>query len=185
MPAAKQPSGGGAPGRSVSGYRALPLWLQWLLPFTIAALVVAALVAYVHHETDDTPQIALVTNPKAVAEQSREDTILVQEQQAPHVAKLKAGQPPAAAVRAAVVGYISYQISIGTMAGPIKRSSCAAAAGGTSARLLFRCRVTASAQSVTYPFDGVVQPAAGVVTYCQRVAPPVPSMNVPVSRRCT
>ena len=70
------------------------------------------------------------------------------------------------------------------MDGPIKSSSCRTAAGGTSSRLAFRCQVTASAQLVTYPFYGVVQPASHRITYCQRVAPPIPSMNVPVSRRC-
>jgi len=80
---------------------------------------------------------------------------------------------------------MTHQISVGSMDGPIRRSSCRPAAGGTSGRLVFHCDVTASAQLVTYPFDGVVQPSAGVITYCQRVAPPIPSMNVPVSKRCT
>ena len=155
-----------------------------MIPFAVAAAVVVALVEFVNYETNVVPAIAGVTNPKAIAEENREDTILVHQQQAPHVVRLKAGQSPAAAIHAAVVGYMSHQISIGSMDGPIKSSSCRAA-GGPSGRLVFRCQVTASAQEVTYPFYGVVEPAAGVVTYCQRVAPPVPSMNVPVSKRCT
>ena len=177
--------GGGSPQRRGSRYRALPLWLQWLLPIAVAAAVVVALVIFVNYETNKVPAIALVSNPKAVKEENREDTILVQDQQAPHQAKLKTGASPALALRAAVVGYMTHQISVGSMDGPIKHSSCEAATSGTSGRLLFHCEVTASTQMVTYPFDGVVERSSGVITYCQRVAPPIPSMNVPVSKRCT
>jgi hypothetical protein len=176
--------GGGSQGRRGSGYRSLPVWLQWVIPFAVAAIVVLALVLFVNYETNSVPQIATVT-PNAAKEENREDTILVQQQQAPHQAKLAAGQPAAAGLRAAVLAYMTHQINIGSMDGPIKRSSCTPAAGGTSGRLVFNCAVTASVQMVTYPFDGVVQSASGEITYCQRVAPPIPSMNVPVSKRCT
>jgi hypothetical protein len=177
--------GGGSPQRRGFRYRSLPLWLQWLLPFAVAAAVIVALVIFVNYETNDVPAIAMVSNPSAVKEENREDTILVHDQQAPHEAKLKTGASPTVSLRTAVVGYMTHQISVGAMDGPIKRSSCRAVAGGTSGRLLFHCDITASAQMVTYPFDGVVQPSSGVITYCQRVAPPIPSMNVPVSKRCT
>lgn len=175
---------GSSPRRGFS-YRSLPLWLQWFLPFAFAGAVVLALVLFVNYETNDVPQIAPVNNPKAVAEQYREDRILVQELQAPRTAKLRAGESPAAGIRAAVIAYMSHQISIGTFDGPIKHTSCSAAGGATGSRLTFHCDLTASAQAVTYPFDGVVRPSTGVITYCRRVAPPIPSMNVPVSRRCT
>lgn len=164
-------------------YRSLPLWLQWVLPFGVGAALVVGLVLFVHHQTDDVPLIAKVTSPQAIAEQNREDHIIVRQQQAPHVVKLKPGVTPSDALRAAVVGYMTDQISHGQMDGPIKRASCRSVAGGTSARQVMHCDVTAS--DLTYPFDGVVQPAAGVITYCQRVQPPVPSMNIPVSKRCT
>ena len=176
--------GGGSSGRRGLQYRSLPLWLQWVIPFAVAGLVVLALVLFVNYETNSVPQIALVTNPGAVKEQNREDTILVRQQQAPHTARLKAGEHAPAALRSAVLAYMSHQINLGAMDGPIKSSSCRPVGAG-GARLVFHCDVTASAQTVTYPFDGVVQTTSGVVTYCQRVAPPVPSMNVPVSKRCT
>jgi hypothetical protein len=161
------------------------VWLQWALPFSVAAVVVVALVVFVRHETNDTPQIANVTSPSAVREEYREDRILVQQLQAPQVAKLKAGETPVAGTRAAIVAYMAHEISVGTLDGPIKGSSCAPATAGTTTELLFHCDVTASAQTVTYPFDAVVQPAAGQITYCRRVAPPIPTMSVPLSRRCT
>ena len=37
---------------------------------------------------------------------------------------------------------------------------------------------------MTYPFLGVVDPAARRITYCKRDPPPAPSDNVPVSSRC-
>jgi hypothetical protein len=164
-------------------YRSLPVWLQWLLPFGTAAILIVALVVWVHHQTYDVPQIANVTNPKAIAEQNREDTIIVQQQQQPHVEKLKAGATPAEGLRAAVVGYMHYQINHGVMDGPIKSASCKALPGGVPGRQVLRCDVTAA--DVTYPFDGVVDPVAGVITYCQRVEPPIPSMNIPVDKSCT
>ncbi len=165
-------------------YRSLPLWLQWGLPFTLAAALVIALVVYVHHQTYDLPAVPSPTKPSAIAALNQEGTIVVKQQQAPHTYRLGAGESPARGVRAAVVGYMQHQIAQGLMDGPITRSSCRAA-GGSTDRLVFRCQVTASRQVLIYPFDGVVDPATGVVTYCQRVQPPIPSMNIPVSKRCT
>jgi hypothetical protein len=166
-------------------YRALPLWLQWLLPFAVAGALVLALVLFVLHETNDVPAIAGYNSASAVREQHREDNILVRQQQAPHRAKLRTGVAPAVALRGSIVAWMTHQIDIGSIDGPIRRSSCHRAAGTTSGRLVFRCELTASAQSVTYPFDGVIQTAARAITWCQRVAPPIPSMNVPVSKRCS
>jgi hypothetical protein len=155
------------------------------LPFTVAGAFVLAVVLFVNHETNDVPAVASYNSQSAVAEQHREDAILVRQQQAPHVARAASGEAPAVAARRAVVAYMNRQINSGSMAGPIRHASCRAAAGSTRGRLVFHCFVTASALVVTYPFDDVVQPRAGTVTYCQRVAPPIPSMNIPVSRRCT
>jgi hypothetical protein len=179
------PGGGRSSGRRGFQYRALPLWLQWFLPFAVAGSVVLALVLFVHYETNDTPAIAPYNSAASVREQSREDAILVRQQQAPHHAKLAAGQPAAVGLRRSIVAWMTHQINIGSIDGPIKRTLCQAATGGASGRQVFHCDLTASAQSVTYPFDGVVQSPGGAITWCQRVAPPIPSMNVPVSKLCT
>ena len=74
------------------------------------------------------------------------------------------------------------QIARGFIDGPIERASCGSR-GGTPARLVFGCTVEAA--DVNYPFDAVLAPGAHRVTYCKRDLPPVPSMNIPVSPRCT
>jgi hypothetical protein len=172
-------------GRRGLQFRSLPLWAQWVLPLGVAAVIVVALVLFVNHETNDVPAVAGYNSAGAVAEQHREDTILVAQQQAPHRASLARGESAAAGLRRSIVAWMNHQINIGAIDGPIKHASCGSVAGGTGARQVFRCRLVASAQNVAYPFDGVVQPATGAITWCQRIAPPVPSMNVPVSRRCT
>ena len=100
------------------------------------------------------------------------------------MSRLRSGKKAGAALRTAVLAYMSHQIDVGAMDGPIRSSSCQSVGAGGGTRLVFHCRVIASAQMVAYPFDGVVETRSGVVTFCQRVAPPVPSMNVPVSPRC-
>ncbi len=176
--------GGGSPRRRGLQYRALPLWLQWLLPFAVAGGIVLALVLFVNYETNDVPAIAHYNSAASVREQYREDTILVRQQQAPHHGRLKAGQAAAAGLRSSIVAWMTHQINIGAMNGPIQHTSCRQTAASTGNRLVFNCDLSASA-ALTYPFDGVVQSPAGVITWCQRVAPPVPSMNVPVSKSCT
>lgn len=184
MPAVNYSGDGRSGGRRGLHYRSLPLWLQWFLPFAVAGGLVLGLVLFVQ-SASNAPAQDNYNSPAAVREQYREANILVRQQQAPRHATLRAGQSAVAGVRAAVVGYITRQINGGFMDGPIKRASCTSVAGGTSTRLVFHCEVTASALIVTYPFDGVVQTRARAITYCQRITPPLPSMNVPVSNSCT
>jgi hypothetical protein len=163
-------------------YRSLPVWVQWVLPFAVAIVLIVALVVFVHHETDDVSQIASVNSHSAIVEQNREDTIIVRQQQAPHVFKLNTAVSARVNARRAVVLYMRGQIDHGVMDGPIKSAGCKTI-GGTTSRLVLHCDVVASV--VKYPFDVVVAPSAGSLTYCQRVAPPLPTMNIPVSKRCT
>jgi hypothetical protein len=157
--------------------------LQWLIPSVVAAALIVGLVVYVHHETNDVPQEAQVSNPKAIQEENREANILIGQDQAPHVTTLPSGVTPAVGLKQAVVSYMRRQIKIGTIDGPLTSARCTAASGGTAARRAYTCDVVSA--SVTYPFDGVVASAKQQITYCKRDKPPVPSMNIPVSARCT
>lgn len=163
------------------GFRALPLWVQFGLSFGIAAVVIVAVVLYVHHAGNSTNQEAPVTSAKAVKEENREANILVRQDQTPHLVKLAANVSAPDGLRSAVLKYMQHQIQIGVISGPISKSSCVPR-GGSSSRQALRCDVTAA--NVTYPFYGVVEPATGQITYCKKDAPPIPSMNVPLSARC-
>jgi hypothetical protein len=157
------------------------MWVRMTLSLGVVAALIAALVVWVQRSTDDTPTEASVNNPKAVAEEHREAQIVVGQDQRPHVVVLAAGAAPAAAITDAVTGYMRAQIRRGSIEGQLTRSSCARA-GGSRTRQLWHC--TAVVANVSYPFVGVVEPAARRLTYCKHDLPPVPSMNIPVSVRC-
>jgi hypothetical protein len=158
------------------------LRVQWILSVSIAAVVVVVLVIVVDKGNQTANAPAPPINRAAVTEENREARILVTQDQAPHLAALPAGST-AAAVAGVVRAYMSGQIAHGVIDGPIEHSSCGAGEGSTPARLVFDCTVVAA--DVNYPFDAVVAPAAHQITYCKRDLPPAPSMNIPVSARCT
>ena len=73
--------------------------------------------------------------------------------------------------------------------GPAGQAGAASACGGVAARsgaegFGDKGFGAVVAGGVTYPFLGVADPRARRVTYCKRDQPPVPSDNIPVSRRC-
>jgi hypothetical protein len=165
------------------GWRGLPMWMQFSISFGVAAILIVAIVLYVHHVGNDSSQEAPVTSPKALKEENREANILVRQDQTPHVASLASGVSPSAGLRAAVLKYMNHQISIGVISGPLTKTACAVRRGaGTDAEVALRCVATAA--NVSYPFYGVVKAQSGQVTYCKKDQPPVPSMNVPLSSKC-
>jgi hypothetical protein len=164
-------------------YRALPVWLQWVLPFGIAIIAVVALVLYVQHQTNDTPSEAPVNSPSAIVEQNREAAVLMAQYQAPHYATLATGATPAAGLKVAITRWLDHQISIGTYNGPLTGGSCVDTAGSTSARVALKCDMVTA--NVTYPFYGVVVPATKQIAYCQKVAPAqYGGKNLALSKRC-
>jgi hypothetical protein len=164
-------------------YRALPVWLQWALPFGIAILAVVALVVFVHHQTDDTPSEAPVNSPSAIVAQNKEADGVMRQEEAPQFATLKPGVKPADGLKTAIATWIDREIKLGQYGGPLTKESCTPTAGSTAARAAFKCwMVTAN---VRYPFYGVVTPATGKITYCQKVTPPVFGMpGLKLSKSC-
>ncbi len=140
-----------------SFYRTLPVWAQWVIPFAVAIAVILFLVLWVHHQTNDVPSEAAVTNKGALKEQSRENTILEEQIQAPKQAQAKAGAAPAVALKGAITAWLNHQISIGAYSGPLTRVSCGTAKlridgrltilASTSARAVQQC--TAVTANVT------------------------------------
>jgi len=155
-------------------YRSLPLWLQWALPFGVAIVAVVALVAFVEHQTNDVPSEASVNSPSAIVAQNKQADVLMEQEQAPQIAKLQAGVKPAKGLEIAIAAWLNQQIKTGQYSGPLTKQSCTPTAGSTSARVAFKCEMVTA--NVTYPFYGVVIPSIGSVTYCQKVAPPVYGM---------
>jgi hypothetical protein len=170
----------------VSLVRQLPLWVRYVITIGVAAIIFAALVIYVHHHQAQSEGVPASPNKAQAAQEQKEDEVVVQQQQAPHVVKLAAGTAPAAAASAAIHSYMSREVSRGLISGPVDGHASCTAAGGSATRRVFSCTIRAGAKvtRLKYPFAAVVQPSAAKVTYCQKVTPPYPLTEVPLSAAC-
>ncbi len=177
MPEASQRHSGPAGPRSA--FQRPPLWLRWVLSILVASALLVALVRFVDSNGSSSQQATV--SPAAAAQENQEAETLVSQDQAPHTVRLSRGANPAdaltRAVRADMVGLIAH----GELDGPLSRSSCTLIRTRAGSQA-FRC--AAIADGLTYPFLGVVDVPAGLVTYCKRDPPPIPSDNIPVSSRC-
>jgi len=145
----------------------------------VAAALLLALVLFVEHHSSDglAPE-----SPAAEVEANREAEIIVSQDQAPHIARIRQGATPVAALEHVVRADLTAEIDRGEVDGPIQRTRCTPNGSRTARRPAFSCTVMAN--DVNYQFLGVVDVRARRLTYCKRDAPPVPSQNIPVSRRC-
>ena len=157
-----------------------PLWVRWVLSFSVAAALLVALVRFVESNNSDSSQA--IENPAGAEAQNREAAILVAQDQAPHTVRLKPQAVPARAIERAVRADMASLIAHQALDGPLGRSTCTQIGPRGTVRVAYRCMVVAG--GVTYPFLGVVDLHAQQITYCKRDPPPVPSENIPVSRRC-
>jgi hypothetical protein len=182
MPTTQAPSRG--PGRSLSPRGKPPMWAQWVLALGVATILVAALIVWVDHEQATANEPAPVVKPSAIAEQNREATVLVGQDQAPHTFRIAGPTASVVAVRDAVDDVMRAEIKTGMISGELQGTSCSRLApGSTATRSVFRC--TAEVGSVNYPFDGVVEPQARRVTVCKHDLSPIPRLQISVSDRCT
>lgn len=156
-----------------------PLWARWVLALGVGVIALVALIVFVDHNNNNAEA---TQSPAAVAQANRQAVIVIGQDQRPHVVALKSGVRPRTALVAAVRADMISMIDSGTIGGPLQRTGCTGL-GARAGRLRFRC--TAVASDVNYPFLGVVDVPTRQVTYCKRDLPPVPSMSIPVSRRCT
>jgi hypothetical protein len=156
--------------------------LRWVLSIAAGVTILVLIVRFVSSNSTSGPGAPI--NPAAVAEANRESEILVREDEAPHVVRLKPGTAPSSALNATVRAYVASLIAHQIVIGPIGRSACIPLAHhGGRAPLPFRCAVIAG--GVGYPFLAAVDVRARRITYCKQDPPPIPSENIPVSRRCT
>jgi hypothetical protein len=153
-----------------------------VVSISVAVTILIVIVRFVSTHNNDQP--AQANNPAALAQANAVGEIIVRQDQAPHVARLRAGVTPAAAVDATVRAFVAAQVARGIVDGPVRRSACIALKRhGDRQAQPFRCAVIAG--GVGYPFLAVVDVRAKRITYCKQDAPPVPSETIPVSRRCT
>jgi hypothetical protein len=157
----------------------VPLWLRWFLSVVVAAVILILVIRFVSHNNNDA---TAAQSPGASARANEESTVIVEQDQAPRVAKLKAGETPEAAITRAVRSDINHNVNQGFINGPIEHVGCTTLKP-TGHVLRYRCTVEAA--NIEYPFLGIVDVSSNQVTYCKKDPPPVPSENVPVSKRCT
>jgi hypothetical protein len=148
-----------------------------LLSVLVAVVVLVVVVRFVQSHNSDATASQTATG---LARANAESTVVVKQDQAPHVAKLKPGLSPEAGIARAVKADIASSVNQGFINGPIEHAGCRALAPHAAR---FSCTVVAA--NISYPFLGVVDVSAGRITYCKKDQPPVPSQNIPVSRRCT
>jgi hypothetical protein len=155
------------------------LRVRWFLSVLVAVVVLVVVVRFVRTHNSDAPASQ---TPSGLARADAESTVVVKQDQAPRVAKLKPGVAPAAGIASAVKADIDHSVNQGFINGPIESSKCRSL-GPHAQTMRFNCVVEAA--NIAYPFLGVVDVSAHRITYCKKDQPPVPSQNIPVSRRCT
>ncbi len=154
-----------------------PMWVRWTVSLGVAALLAVALIGFVNHHNGN----GLANeSPKATERANREAEIVVSQDQAPHVVTVAPGAAHAAVVHA-IRQDMTTRIANGQAGSALQRVRCTRIAG-RGADTGYRCRATAA--GVGYPYDAVLNRSANRLTFCKHDAPPVPSMNIPVSRRC-
>jgi hypothetical protein len=155
------------------------LRVRWFLSVLVAVVVLVVVVRFVRTHNSDAPASQ---TPTGLARADAESTVVVKQDQAPHVAKLKPGLSPAAGITRAVKADIASSVNQGFINGPIEHAGCRPL-GPHAQTVRFNCLVEAA--NIAYPFLGVVDVSAHRITYCKKDQPPVPSQNIPVSQRCT
>lgn len=168
-----------SPRRPAPARARIPYWVRWTFPFVVGALLIFGLVRFVQSNNSTAPANL---NPSGEVQANRESAILVAQDQAPHTARLHPGAAPAAALAAAVRTDILNEIIQQQIYGSLGRSACTQTGFRGKGQLGFNCAVAVN--GLPYPFAGVVDLASGVITYCKRDPPPVPSETIPLSPRC-
>jgi hypothetical protein len=154
------------------------LWMRWAVCIIVGAAAVVALVVFVEHNNNNSEAKG---SPKSLVAEQQEAKVLIGADQAPHTFAVKAGQSVQAGFVAAVHADLKNGLKTGDIQGRIQRIACHRA-GARGGRVAYHC--VAQVQNVKYPFVGVYVAKAKRITYCKRDAPPLPSENIPVSRRC-
>jgi hypothetical protein len=168
-------------GRLVLAARHPPLWARWLLTVLAFAVLVLGVVVFVHAHSEGT-SAPTKSEREAEVEANREGNVVIEEDQAPHTARLGAGVAMLAALERAISDDAHGRIQAGNLTGPFQSVHCEAK-GAASANRAFRCTVHAA--GVAYPYLAVLNTRTRQLTWCKLDPPPVSGApEVPVSSRC-
>jgi hypothetical protein len=168
-------------GRLVLAARHPPLWARWLLTIFAFAVLTFAAVVFVHDHSEGT-SAPTKSEREAEVEANREGNVVIEEDQAPHTARLGAGVATLTGLERAISSDAHSRIQAGNLTGPFQRVRCEAKAA-TGAKRVFRCTVRAA--GVAYPYLAVFNERTGQFTWCKLDPPPTGGApEVPVSPRC-
>ncbi|HTC58864.1 MAG TPA: hypothetical protein VK691_01975 [Solirubrobacteraceae bacterium] len=168
-------------GRLMLGARHPPLWARWLLTIFAFAVVTLAVVVFVHDHSEGT-SAPTKSEREAEVEANREGNIVIEEDQAPHTARLDAGVATLIALERSISGDAHDRVRSGNLTGPFQSVHCEAK-GAAGANRAFRCTVRAA--GVNYPYLAVLDEHTRQFTWCKIDPPPASGTpEVPVSARC-
>jgi hypothetical protein len=156
----------------------IPLRVRWAVSLLVALVLVVLLVRFV--DANNSNALAHVSQ-KNLNTENRQAEIVVGQEQAPVTTTIPAGKPVTQTLRSAVRRDMNHQITDATIDGPLQSVSCVVH-GGTLQRTGYHC--VAKADGEAYPFLAVVTPKARRAVFCEKIYPPIPSENIPVSARC-
>ena len=158
-----------------------PLWARWLLTILTFAVLTFAVVVFVHDHSEGT-SAPTKSEREAEVEANREGNVVIEEDQAPHTARLGSGVATLAALERAISGDAHGRIRAGNLTGPFQSARCEAK-GAAGVNRAFRCTVHAA--GVAYPYLAVFDKRTRRLTWCKVDPPPTSGApEVPVSPRC-
>lgn len=161
-----------------SPWSRIPLVWRWVVCLIVGAVLVLLLVAFVNHHNSN----GEVTVSRAkLRQEAAQDTIIVQQEQAPHVVRVTSAAGAQTALVLQVRRLMQRQVTAALLPGPLQRVRCWEHARHGSL-VGFHC--SAQAADISYPFVAVYTPSAHRAVFCKKVYAPVASENIPVSPRC-
>ncbi|MFZ1926923.1 MAG: hypothetical protein WAU42_12365 [Solirubrobacteraceae bacterium] len=168
-------------GRLALAARHPPLWARWLLTIFAFAVATLAVVVFVHDHSEGT-SAPTKSEREAEVEANREGNVVIEEDQAPHTARLGTGVATLTALERSISADARGRVQSGNLTGPFQSVRCEAKAAAGADRA-FRCTVHAA--GVTYPYLAVLNTRTRQFTWCKLDPPPVSGApEVPVSARC-
>ncbi len=158
-----------------------PLWARWLLTILTFAVLTFVVVVFVHDHSEGT-SAPTKSEREAEVEANREGNVVIEEDQAPHTARLGSGVATLTALERSISADARGRVQSGNLTGPFQSVRCGAK-GAAGANRAFRCTVHAA--GVTYPYLAVLNTRTREFTWCKLDPSPVSGApEVPVSARC-